>query len=60
MQSVDAKDFILSNDSHKVAIFLAGCIAHKISKKFDCTPCNELLQERSTALYTLIVFLEGV
>ena len=47
-QSVDPQDFILSNDSHKVAVFLAGCIAHKITKKFDCTPCNELLQERST------------
>ena len=47
-QNVDAKDFILSNDSHEVAVFLARYIAHKISKKFDCTPCNELLQERST------------
>ena len=47
-QSVDSEDFILSNDSHKVAVFLAENFAHKISKKFDCTPCNELLQERST------------
>ena len=48
MQSVDAEDFLLSNDSHEVAVFLAGYTAHKISKNFDCSPCNELLQELST------------